>query len=176
MSVIRCELYISKRFILSEAQCSVSFWNWKKCTSVKQNCNIVHETATFHNPHNLSYWESCITRQLGLQMHLLSKSCIHKNIASDIFHKNIIYLNVCLLRICQVFSVSCKIVSSWVTTDCCFMSDMIIEFVKYLCAYVFTYSVSYPIHVENGARYFVQFSRTWVQLLILFVLMRKGSV
>jgi hypothetical protein len=32
-------------------------------------------------------------------------------------------LNVSLLRVCQVFSVSCKAVHRWVTTNCCFMSD-----------------------------------------------------
>lgn len=42
---------------------------------------IAHERAICHNPHNLSDWDYCITRQVGLQIHL--SKCIHKKLASS---------------------------------------------------------------------------------------------
>ena len=60
-----------------------------------------------------------------LQTHLLSKSHIHKKNYFLCFHKNMTCLNAVLLRMCQIFSVSCKIVCLWVTTNCCFMSSVL---------------------------------------------------
>ena len=48
-----------------------------------------------------------------------------KIIASFAYIKKKTCLNVGLLRSCQVFSVSCKIVYGGVKTNCCFMSDML---------------------------------------------------
>lgn len=52
--------------------------------------------------------------------------CPQKNCLSLHFHKNITCLDVSLLRICQVFSVSPKTVCQWVMTNCCCMSYMVI--------------------------------------------------
>jgi hypothetical protein len=51
--------------------------------------------------------------------------CPQKKLLSLYFRKNITCLSVGLLRIGQVFSVSCKIGYRWVTTKCCFMSDIL---------------------------------------------------
>jgi hypothetical protein len=50
--------------------------------------------------------------------------CPQKNCLSLYFCKNITCLIVGLLRIGHVFCVSCEIVYQWVTTNCCFLSNM----------------------------------------------------
>ena len=61
--------------------------------------------------------DSCVTNTP------LSKCCVHKKNCLYLFvRKSITCLHVGLLRIGQVFSVSCKIVYQWVTTYCSFMS------------------------------------------------------
>ena len=44
---------------------------------------------------------------------------------SLLFPENVTCLSVCMPRNGPVFSVSCKIEYQWVTTNCCFVSDMI---------------------------------------------------
>lgn len=76
-----------------------------------------HKTALCHNPHNLSTEE--------LQTHLLSMSYVHththKTCSSLYFCKNIKCLNFCLLRICQVFTLSCETLYQWVMASYCCM-------------------------------------------------------
>ena len=74
-------------------------------------------------PCNLSNWDSFVTRQ------------VYKHTCQNVSEKKSLSLHcckiksnlfVCLLWICQVFSVSCKIVL--VTTNCCFMrSDIMLH-------------------------------------------------
>jgi hypothetical protein len=51
------------------------------------------------------------------------------------FRKNRTCLIVGLMRVGQAFSVSCKNVSPWVTTNCCFMSDLSPNL--YICTLVY---------------------------------------
>jgi hypothetical protein len=83
---------------------------------------IAHETV------NLSDWDSCITRKIGLQIHL-SEFCIHKKTCFFIyFHKDITCLSVGLVTIIIkfFFFVSCNIVYRWVMTYCCFMNKILV--------------------------------------------------
>jgi hypothetical protein len=51
--------------------------------------------------------------------------CPRKTRFSLYFRQHITHLIVGVLVMCQTFSVSCKIVYRWVTTNCCFMSDIV---------------------------------------------------
>ena len=68
--------------------------------------------------------------------HLLSKCCDNKKLLLPRFCDNITCLSVGLLRICQVFSVSCKIVYWWITTNCCFMNDIVMTLNTVFCRQV----------------------------------------
>jgi hypothetical protein len=52
--------------------------------------------------------------------------CPQTNCFSLYFRKNTTCLSVGLLRICQVFSVSCKTVCRWLRSNCCLTSDVIL--------------------------------------------------
>jgi hypothetical protein len=67
---------------------------------------IAHETAVCRNPHHSSNRDFRITRV-------------------DYIRKNVTRLSVGPLMMCQVFSVSYKIVYRWVATNCCFMNYII---------------------------------------------------
>ena len=62
-----------------------------------------------------------------------------KGISPYIFVKNTTCLNVGLLRICQVFSVSYKTVCRCVMAACCFMSDMTFTMNVTCCSDVATF-------------------------------------
>jgi len=68
--------------------------------------------------------------KIGLRTHLLSKCCVHSKTAC---RKSITCLSVGLLQIGQTFSVSCKTVYRWFTTNCCFMSDISPSKILELC-------------------------------------------
>jgi hypothetical protein len=105
--------------------------------------------------HNSSNCDFYIIRQLGYK-HTSSQNLHLQKISFPyIFVK--IYLHTDVLRICQVFSVSCKTVNCWVRTYCCFMSNILciydfsniplslwhtyraMDCSTYVCMYVFTY-------------------------------------
>lgn len=75
-----------------------------------------------HNPHNSSEGDSRITRQYGYKNTLCQIVMSTKKSFFQYFSKNTKSLIVSLPRIVQVFSLSCKIVCRWVTTDFCFMN------------------------------------------------------
>jgi len=63
-----------------------------------------------------AFVESWVTNTPSVKM-----SCPKRNCLYLYFRKNMACLSVDLLRICQVFSVSCKTAYRWITTNCCFM-------------------------------------------------------
>jgi len=67
-------------------------------------------------------WDSFITRQMGYQHTLCQNAVSTKYRMSLHFCKNITCSGVGLLKIGQVFFVSCKIVYLWVMTNCFFRS------------------------------------------------------
>jgi hypothetical protein len=94
---------------------------------------ISHETPVSRNPHNSSNWDCRITRQLGYKRTFCQNLLSTKNCFSFFYYKNLC-LNVGLLRICELYSVFCKILCQWSTTNCSFLSDIeilpIIQFVN----------------------------------------------
>jgi hypothetical protein len=88
-----------------------------------QQCIVTHTIRQNDVPVLLASW---------VKKHLLSKCRAHKRkMFVLVFCKNVTCLNVGLLIIGQVFfSVHCKIVHRWIATDCCFMSDMLVNFLS----------------------------------------------
>ena len=80
---------------------------------MKQQFVVTHTINQTEIP---SLLDSCVTNRPSLKI-LYKKYFLY-------FRKNMTRLNVGLLRICQVFSFSCKIVYRWHTRICSFMSDM----------------------------------------------------
>ena len=100
-------------------------WNFL-FTWLIQLCYIAHYIVIYPNPHNSSNRGSRITRHLGYK-HAFSQNVVStqkENCFSVYFLKIITFLNVGLLRICQVLSFSCRIVCWWVTTICCFIGGI----------------------------------------------------
>lgn len=86
---------------------------------------IAHETAIRCNPHNSSNWHSYITRQLGYRQNFC-QCCVHKiNCFFLRLCKNVRCWIVVLLRLCEVFAASCKVVLPLVRTNCSFMRDIL---------------------------------------------------
>ena len=87
--------------------------------------NVTHETAICHSTYNSSNRDFNITRKLGYKHTFCQNFVSTKNGFFLYFHKNITCLCISLLSICQVFSVPCTTVYQWVTTNCCFMSNVL---------------------------------------------------
>jgi len=87
--------------------------------------NVTHETAICHSTCDSSNRDFNITRQLGYKHTFCQNFVSTKNCFSLYLHKNITCLCIGLLSICQVFSVPCKTVYQWVTTNCCFISNVL---------------------------------------------------
>jgi len=89
-------------------------------------CYIAHCIVICPNPHISSNWGSRITRHLGYK-HTFCQNVVStqkENCFSVYFLKIITFLSVGLERICQIVSVSCRIVYWWVTTVCRFISGI----------------------------------------------------
>jgi hypothetical protein len=117
-------------------------------------------TAICIKVHNLWNRDFRISRQLG-NKHICENVVFTKNCFFLYFHENITCLSVGLLMICQVFSVSCKIVYRWVTANCCFMSD-ILTIGKGLNFCRFEFEVFYAIFVSFGLNGFELCSLFWM--------------
>jgi len=105
-------------------------WPWRNyvtfcCVSYTPNPSdpplssyIKHEKTICHNPHNSPNWVSRVTRRL-VYKHTFCQSVVSTNKQTKKTCSIIIWktprLRFGLLRICQVFSVSCKTVYWWVT-------------------------------------------------------------
>lgn len=92
-------------------------------TYILQLSNHIWKTAVCHNSHNSSEWDSGITRHHGYKNTSCQNFMSTKNCFSQYFRKNVTCLIVGLPRIVQVFSLSCKNVYRWVTTNFSFTSD-----------------------------------------------------
>jgi hypothetical protein len=87
---------------------------------MKQQFVVIHTIPQTEIPALLDSW---VTNTPSV------KCCVHKKIAFSLhFSKSITCLHVSLLRICKVFSLTCKSVYLWVTTNCCFMSNVLYIF------------------------------------------------
>jgi len=84
---------------------------------MKQQFAVTHTVRQTELPALLDSWFTNIPSVKML--------CQQKKTVSLYFHKNITCLYVGLLRIGQVSAVSRKIVRGLVTTDCCFMGDIV---------------------------------------------------
>ena len=87
---------------------------------------IADDTAICRNQHNSWNWNSRVSIQSGYK-HTFCQNLVStkkKRCVFLYFCENMTNLNVGLLRICQVFSVSYKIAYRWVMTNCCFVSDI----------------------------------------------------
>jgi len=97
---------------------------------VTESCNFWISTRSSHkgticrNPHRSSNWFYRITRHLGYKHTFCRNVVTTKHCFSLYFLKNITCWSAGLLRIYQVYSISCKSVYRWVTKYCCFMSDV----------------------------------------------------
>jgi hypothetical protein len=83
-----------------------------------------HKGAVCRNPHHSSNWFYCITRHRGYKHTFCQNVVTKKHRFSLYFLKNIKCWSVGVLRIYEVYSISCKSVYRWVTKYCCFMSDV----------------------------------------------------
>ena len=82
----------------------------------------LHLVELCRNPHNFR-----ITGHLSRKHTFCQNLVSTKQICFSLyFRKNVTCLNVSLLGICQVFSVSCKTACRWVTTSGCFLSDVLL--------------------------------------------------
>ena len=63
------------------------------------------------NPHDSSYWDSHITRQLNYTHTFCQNAVSTKTLLVHIFHKNTPCIHVSLLKMCEVFPISCKTIS-----------------------------------------------------------------
>jgi hypothetical protein len=86
---------------------------------------------TTHNTHTRqpfmlpAGFEPTIPASERPQTYALDRAATGIGCPSSYFYKNTTCLNVSLLRICHVSSVSCKILYRWVTTACRFMNDIL---------------------------------------------------
>ena len=90
----------------------------RKIWLMKQQFFLRQEFVILTSPHYYT---------VGLQTEVLSKFSNHKQNRTVKFHKNVTCLNGGLLRIRQVFPVSCETLYRWVRTNCCFIGDIYVQ-------------------------------------------------
>jgi len=93
----------------------VKNWNIKSILFMKPPFVVTHTIRQTQIP---VLQDVCVTNTISVKM------CPHKNCFSFYIRKNTTCLSGGLLRISQVFSVSCKIMYQWVTINCRYMKDI----------------------------------------------------
>jgi hypothetical protein len=86
----------------------------------------VHDTAIYCNPHSLSDWDSHFTRRLVANTPSVKMLCPQRIASLCTTVKTQHGAIFGLLWIGQAFYVSRKNVCRWVTTNCCFMSEVLV--------------------------------------------------
>jgi hypothetical protein len=83
--------------------------------------------SSFSYTKNSSYWHPRITKQLDYKQKFCQNFLTTKKNRTVKLHKNVTCLNGGILRIRQVFPVSCETLYRWVRTNCCFIGDIYVQ-------------------------------------------------